>query len=152
MPRRAFTLLELLVVIAIIAILAAMLLPVLSRAKQQAQGASCLNNGKQLMIALHLYTGENNDFFPPNPDDGNINPGYNWCSGNAGMADAEYDPDDCSIPPARCSSTTSEGTGQAVQMPRRHARRACIKAPILAHRPDGSCCAHVFDEPVHRHD
>ena len=94
MSRRAFTLIELLVVIAIIAILAAMLMPVLSRAKQRAQGTSCLNNGKQLMLALHLYATENNDFYPPNPDDGNIDPGYNWCSGNAGIGGPqEFDPD-----------------------------------------------------------
>ena len=82
--RRAFTLLELLVVIAIIAILAALLFPVLSRAKQRAQGVQCLNNGKQMMTAIFLYTSENNEFFPPNPDDGNSIPGYNWCSGQAG--------------------------------------------------------------------
>jgi len=94
MPRRAFTLLELLVVIAIIAILAAMLLPVLSRAKQHAQGALCLNNGKQLMVALHLYTSDNNDFYPPNPDDGNTIAGYNWCGGAAGIGAAdEFNPD-----------------------------------------------------------
>jgi len=93
-PRKAFTLIELLVVIAIIAILAALLLPVLSRAKQRAQGAICLNNGKQMMTAMFLYTGENNEFFPPNPDDGNTIPGYNWCSGNAGIGEAqEFDPD-----------------------------------------------------------
>ncbi|HEY5041680.1 MAG TPA: type II secretion system protein [Verrucomicrobiae bacterium] len=91
---QAFTLIELLVVIAIMAILAAMLLPVLSRAKQTAQGAVCLNNGKQMMTAMLLYTGDNNDFFPPNPDDGNTQPGFNWCSGSAGIGQAEeFDPD-----------------------------------------------------------
>ena len=94
MPRRAFTLIELLVVIAIIAVLAAMLMPVLSRAKQRAQGTSCLNNGKQLMLALQLYAGEYSDFYPPNPDDGNTVPGHNWCSGQAGIGGpAEFNPD-----------------------------------------------------------
>jgi prepilin-type N-terminal cleavage/methylation domain-containing protein/prepilin-type processing-associated H-X9-DG protein len=89
-----FTLIELLVVIAIIGILAAMLLPVLSKAKQKAQGSICLNNGKQMMTAMQLYTSENNEFFPPNPDDGNTMPGYNWCSGQAGVGGPEeFNPD-----------------------------------------------------------
>src|SRR5271154_1850553 len=89
-----FTLIELLVVIAIIAILAAMLLPVLSRAKQRAQGALCLSRGKQMMLAVMLYTSENNEFFPPNPDDGNTLPGYNWCAGRAGIGQPEeFNPD-----------------------------------------------------------
>jgi prepilin-type N-terminal cleavage/methylation domain-containing protein/prepilin-type processing-associated H-X9-DG protein len=92
--RRAFTLLELLVVIAIIGILAALLLPVLARAKERAQATTCMNNLKQMMTAMSLYTGDNHDFFPPNPDDGNTIPGYNWCSGEAGIGQPqEFDPD-----------------------------------------------------------
>jgi len=61
----AFTLIELLIVIAIIAILAAMLLPVLARAKESGRKVYCINNLKQLDLACLMYVNENNNFYPP---------------------------------------------------------------------------------------
>ncbi len=63
-PRNGFTLIELLVVIAIIAILAAMLLPTLATAKEKGQRTQCVNNNKQLALAIHMYTTDNRDFLP----------------------------------------------------------------------------------------
>jgi prepilin-type N-terminal cleavage/methylation domain-containing protein len=61
---RAFTLIEMLVVIVLIAILAALLLPVLARAKNRANRIHCFNNERQLGIALSLYADANLDFLP----------------------------------------------------------------------------------------
>lgn len=59
--KKAFTLIELLTVIAVIAILASLLLPAMTKAKEKAQGSQCLNNQRQLSLAWRMYADDNND-------------------------------------------------------------------------------------------
>ncbi|MCM8825603.1 MAG: DUF1559 domain-containing protein, partial [Candidatus Omnitrophica bacterium] len=65
MKKNGFTLIELLVVIAIIAILAAMLLPVLSRAREQARMSTCIANLKQIGLAVNMYLTDYNEYWFP---------------------------------------------------------------------------------------
>ena len=90
-----FTLLELLVVIAIIAILAALLLPVLSKAKTRAKTIQCLGNLTQLQLAWQMYVNDHDDFIPGNNwwqeagSNGMARCSLNWTTGweDATMAD-----------------------------------------------------------------
>lgn len=63
-PKRGFTLIELLVVIAIIAILAAILFPVFAKARAKAYQTTCVNNQRQLAVAIQMYVQDNDESFP----------------------------------------------------------------------------------------
>ncbi|MGD0536832.1 MAG: prepilin-type N-terminal cleavage/methylation domain-containing protein [Verrucomicrobiota bacterium] len=90
----AFTLVELLAVMAALALLAAVLLPALARAGGSRQGASCLNNLQQLGRALQLYAGDYATYLPPNGDYGSTDPYSSWVCGEAGMGGLdEFNPD-----------------------------------------------------------
>lgn len=71
--RHAFTLVELLVVIGIIAVLISILLPSLSRARQQANMVSCLSNLRQIGQTLQLYCNDNKGFLPYGRGPNNLN-------------------------------------------------------------------------------
>jgi prepilin-type N-terminal cleavage/methylation domain-containing protein/prepilin-type processing-associated H-X9-DG protein len=79
-----FTLIELLVVIAIIAILAAILFPVFAQAREKARQTACLNNLKQISLAVVQYVQDYDEDFPiqPNSNDINLSNPPNWSAPN----------------------------------------------------------------------
>src|ERR1051325_3843322 len=79
--RKAFTFVELLIVISIVALMATVLATARAGSRPNFQGALCLNNMKQLMAAFTMYTHDNSDLFPPNFDASFTTPGCSWVPG-----------------------------------------------------------------------
>ena len=147
----AFTLVEMLVVIGITGILAALLLPALSKTKQKTQGVYCLNNGKEMMLAMTLYAGDYHDFFPPNPDDANTIPGHNWCSGDAGHGQsAEFNPDLLKDPSRSLLSPYLHGNTSVFHCPAdtRTGLYQGADPALIGKTVPGQ---NLFHEPGHRH-
>jgi hypothetical protein len=80
---RAFTFVELLVIVAVFALLVCLIATARAASRPNFQGALCLNNLKQLMAAFTMYTHDNLDIFPPNPDTISSVPAGNWVAGNS---------------------------------------------------------------------
>jgi prepilin-type N-terminal cleavage/methylation domain-containing protein len=74
----AFTVIELLVVLAVFALMVCLLATARAGSRSNFQGALCLNNLKQIMAAFTMYTHDFNDIFPPNPDTVTHVKGGNW--------------------------------------------------------------------------
>jgi prepilin-type processing-associated H-X9-DG protein len=104
--QKAFTFTELLVVTLTIVLLALVFLPAHAASRPKSQSVRCMDNLRQIMSAIMMYTHDNRDLFPPNPDDGNAIPGHNWCPGIAAVGGVGQFNPDILADPSLCLITT----------------------------------------------
>ena len=112
----AFTLIELLVVIAIIAILAALLLPGLARAKDQAAQAKCKDNVKQLQTVAAMYASDFQDYIIPNAPLGD----------GQKLVDGQF--------PLWCPGFTGENWGTSTDNTNVSDFKTCLSAPYMGNQ------------------
>lgn len=111
--ERAFTFTDLLVVVVVLGLLLFVLIPVQADSRKKTRGVRCLDNQRQIMAAFLMYTHDNHDLLPPNPEDTYL-AGHNWCQGDAGFGgSAEFNPDPLANP-QRCLITAYIGTNLAL--------------------------------------
>ena len=97
--ERAFTFTELLVVVLTIILLAFVLLPAHAGSRAKSESVRCMDNLREIMRAVMLYTRDNHDLFPPNEDSSSGPPGHVWVPGNAGLGSTEqFNPDNLADP------------------------------------------------------
>ena len=130
----AFTLIELLVVVAIIAILAALLLPVLSRAKEQANRAVCKSNQKQIYVAGVCYADDYDGFLPGG--------GYDWYRNMIGECNRD---NVCYFLAAYCSMPMKNSAG--VLVTDNSQIHAGVRHDIAEHRGIAYCPSNTRNGP-----
>jgi len=111
--------------LAILTLIVLTLLPARANSRTKAQSVRCLDNLRQIEAAISMYTHDNHDLLPPNPNDGTRKAGYTWCVGQAGVGQADEfdsdlltDPTNCVIAPYlngnaplfRCTADVRVGT------------------------------------------
>jgi prepilin-type processing-associated H-X9-DG protein len=112
--RNGFTLVELVAILGIVLLAALALLPARANSRTKAQSVRCIENMRQVIGAVQMFTHDHQDLLPPNPDDGTTQPGFTWCAGQVGIGGADqFDPDILSDP-TRCLISTYLGSNVSV--------------------------------------